>query len=48
MSCHVLYCGNAQLSPTKILVSLAKFFLFTNFKFFLETNLIFQLVKVVF
>ena len=48
MSCHVLYCGNAQLSPTQILVSLAKFFLFTNFKLFLETNLVFWLVLVVF
>ena len=23
VSCHVLYCGNAQLSPTEILVSLS-------------------------
>ena len=27
VSCHVLYCGNAKLSPTEILVSF-KFFLF--------------------
>ena len=27
VSCYVLYCGNAKLSPTEILVSF-KFFLF--------------------
>ena len=39
VSCHVLYCGNAQLGPTEILVSLS--FSYSEIFFFLETNLIF-------
>ena len=46
MSCHVLYCGNAQLGPTEILVSLI--FSYSEILVFLETNLRFWLVLVVF
>ena len=42
MSCHVLYCGNAQLGPTEILVSLS--FSYSEIFFFLETNLRFYIV----
>ena len=34
VSCHVLYCGNAQPSPTEILVSLS-----FSYSEILETNL---------
>ena len=37
VSYHVLYCGNAQLGPTEILVSLS--FSYSEVLVFLETNL---------
>ena len=40
VSCHVLYCGNAKLSPTEILVSLS--FSYSEILLFLETILDFS------
>ena len=35
VSCHVLYCGNAQTNPTEILVSLSfSYSEILNFRFF--------------